>query len=354
MKIIHIVDSLPNYVGGVSDYAYKLSSELKDKHNIDTFFITVKSFSDYDRTLFDTIYNIYQKKDLFETVRKIIDEKFEKEEKVKIVLEYVGYGYQKKGCPIWLLLELKKIKKTFPNLHIITMFHELYAVSKDITSSTFYLSWLQKYITKEIFYLSDEVKTNTLKYRNEMKTWDKSKIIEVLPVFSNIGETENIIPFHQREEVAIIFGTLATRQKVYEQKDILKKWIKVLGIKKIIDIGPGLPDVELGDHKIDIRGKLNSIDIEKIMNKTQFGFLAYGNGALEKSGVFAAYAAQGICPIVLQAYCGQSIYEKKEDYLYDIDHLPINAKDISWSVRQKYLNNASVDNHVNSFLKGLL
>lgn len=351
MKLIHIVDSLPFDIGGVSDYAYKLSYGLKDKYNIDTFFITVKKFDHYDKTHFDKIYNIYNQNNLYEIVSHIIDQYFEKEEQVKIVLEYVGYGYQKRGCPIWLLSELKKLKSRY-SIQLTTMFHELYAVSNNFMTSTFWLSWLQKYIAKQIYLLSDHVFTNTLKYRNELVKWE-TRQIDVLPVFSNIGEVDKVENFQKRQDFVVIFGSINTRQKVYEESEKLEHWIQALGVKKIIDIGPGSPLITIKNCEVEIKGRLESKEIQRIMRMVKFGFVTYGDGALEKSGVFASYIAHGVCSVVLEAYNGESLYIQNIDYLSDYSDLSANFEDITISAKYKYDEFASVNIHIQKYLKAI-
>jgi len=351
VKIIHITDSLPFYVGGVSDYAYQLSSRLKKQYDLETYFITVKNFHDFDKSTFQNIFNIHEKRNLFETVKHIVENNYQTDERINIVLEYVGYGYQKRGCPLWLIRELKKLKKTFTQLQLITMFHELYAISNNIKTSTFWLSWLQKYITKEIFYLSDVVKTNTIKYCKELQQWDSKKEIEVLPVFSNVGEKNNFLKFSKREEAAVIFGSSSSRARVYADKERLENVLYELGIKKIYDIGSGDVLTSLQGYLIKKMGKLGKQEIEQLMSTVKFGFLDYKNMPLEKSGIFAAYAAYAMCPIVFNAYAGESIYEKNVDYVFKDELNKNRFANIAKSVNQKYGLKANLENHVNSFLK---
>jgi len=354
MKIIHIVDSLPFYVGGVSDYAYRLSSKLKNQYNIDSYFITVKDFHNFDRSRFNNIYNIYKKKNLYQTVKQIIDKDFNQDDKITIILEFVGYAYQKRGCPIWLLKELKKLKKSYP-IHLITMFHELYAVSNNIKTSTFWLSWLQKYITKEIFFLSNSVKTNTIKYYKELKEWDNTKDIDTLPVFSNVGESLPKIEFNSRKNSVVIFGSNVSRNNVYKHKDFNQSLLDKFNINTIIDIGSGdivNPNLNVKFIKL---GRLDIEDVEKIMLESKFGLLDYGTMPLEKSGILAAYMVHGVIPIVLSCYDKESLYIENRHYIKA--HTDISSIDfykMSDYIATFYIKNASIKNHAKSYLKDIM
>lgn len=354
MKIIHITDSLPFYVGGVSDYAYKLSSELKDKYGIDSYFITVKKFDNYDKSKFNKIYNIYKRKNLFETVNNIVAEEFNKDDKITVILPFVGYAYQNRGCPLWLLHELRKLKKHY-SIKLITIFHELYAVSNNMKSSVFWLSWLQKYIAKEIFFLSDSTKTNNIKYYNELKEWDNTKKIDLLPVFSNVGESQPTNKFNNRENSIIVFGSKVSRENVYKHKDFNKKLMEHFNIEKIFDIGSGdidFPNIDIEFIKL---GRLDINEIEKIMLNVKFGLIEYRNMPLGKSGIFSSYIAHGVVPIVLSCYNKESLYKPEQHYILKNSILDIEKfSDISKFILKEYLKNASLQNHVSSCVKEIL
>ena len=348
-KIIHITDSIPFHNGGVSDYAYLISKGLKENYKIETFFVTCNSFKDFDTSIFKDITNINKNKNLYETVKNIMKKSFDKNEKINILLEYVPHAYQKRGCPFWLLNELKKIKKNIPNVNLITMFHELYATSSNPKTSTFWLQGVQKFITKSIHILSDSTFTNTLKYKSELKNW-KDKEIQTMSVFSNIGKSDELIPFERRNNYAIVFGSIGKRQKVYDEKEALTKWCKNLNIEKIIDIGSGKPNIEEIPLKIELKGRMESNDIISLIQNIKYGFVNnLKGGSLEKSGIYASYIANNLCSIVLECYENQSIYKENEDYLknsYDDNH---HIETIILNAKSKYDKNASLELHINNF-----
>ncbi|MFZ4728709.1 MAG: glycosyltransferase family 1 protein, partial [Pseudanabaena sp.] len=61
-----------------------------------------------------------------------------------VLLHYVGYGYAKRGCPVWLVDGIQRWKNLYPDRLLVTMFHELHASGTPPWTSSFWLSPLQK------------------------------------------------------------------------------------------------------------------------------------------------------------------------------------------------------------------
>ena len=66
-----------------------------------------------------------------------------------VVLHVSGYGYQKRGVPVWLLEGLRTWRKAEPSCRLFAIFHELFATGR-IWNSSFWLSNAQKYVTRSI------------------------------------------------------------------------------------------------------------------------------------------------------------------------------------------------------------
>lgn len=352
-KIIHITDSIPFHNGGVSDYSYLISKGLKENYKIETFFVTCNSFKDFDTSIFKDVTNINENKNLYETVKNIIKKSFDKNEKINILLEYVPHAYQKRGCPFWLLNELKKIKKNIPNVNLITMFHELYATSSNPRTSTFWLQGVQKFITFSIAKLCDSIFTNTMDYQNKLSNRSKSKVI-LQPVFSNITKNISEKSFDDRKEQIVIFGSYTSRLKVYEKIDELYAICKKLNIKKIIDIGPGEIKTSLNEINHEKKGKLSVVEIASILVESKFGLINYKQMPIEKSGIFAAYISFGIIPITMTKYKNDSLYNDGLQYIFfkNLD-AKINFSEMSSSIVRNYNENANISIHLNNFIKGL-
>jgi len=352
-KIIHITDAIPFHNGGVSDYSYLISKGLKEKFDIETFFVTCNAFTDYDTSVFKNITNIYKEKNLYATVKNIVNDNFRDNEKIDIILEYVPHAYEKRGCPFWLLSELKKIKKNLPNINLLTMFHELYATSSNPKTSTFWLQGVQKYITFSIAKLCDSIFTNTMDYQNKLSHKNKMKIV-LQPVFSNIPKNRSEQSFDNRKEQIVIFGSHPSRLKVYDKLDELNMICKKLNIKKIIDIGPGAIEISFNDIAYEIKGKLSVEEISTLFNESKFGLINYKQMPIEKSGIFAAYISFGVIPITMTKYKNDSLYKDGLQYIYfeSLD-TKVDFSNISSFIIKNYNENANISIHLDNYMKGL-
>ena len=73
-----------------------------------------------------------------------------------------------------------------------------------------------------------------------------------------------------------------------------------MGIQRILDIGPRsfpIPDALAGAPVVP-KGAVPPRAVSELLQHSRFGIVAYPYDVLGKSGVFAAYAAHGIVPIV--------------------------------------------------------
>jgi hypothetical protein len=127
--------------------------------------------------------------------------------------------------------------------------------------------------------------------------------LRTMPVFSNIGEPDRIAPTGERPPNMAVFGQAGLEPKIYgsDQYEQTASIAKTLGITKIIDIGARtspLPD-RLGPVPIVRMGQLSPRCVSQQLTSCQFGLINYDVARLEKSGVFAAYAAHGVIPVCI-------------------------------------------------------
>src|ERR1044071_8356601 len=96
-EIVQIVPYLPPTPSGVGDYAFLLARELRAAHGIDTRFLLADGSWSGERQI-----------DGFalESIANCNASRFEKllrssSTAAPVILHYVGYGYEKRGCPLW-------------------------------------------------------------------------------------------------------------------------------------------------------------------------------------------------------------------------------------------------------------
>jgi hypothetical protein len=180
------------------------------------------------------------------------------------------------------------------------MFHELFAFGPPWRSS-FWLSPAQRRICRQLLWLSDHAVTNTALYGEILRRWRPDVPVTVLPVFSNVGEVDPSPRWCDRENIAVVFGRAGVENSLYGRyRRAIDEAAVKLGIERIVDIGPRLrqPPRSLGRVRVDARGVLSAIEISQILRSARYGFISCWTNRLEKSGVFAAYAAHGVVPVI--------------------------------------------------------
>jgi hypothetical protein len=220
-----------------------------------------------------------------------------------LVLHFSGYGYQKRGVPLWLVQGLRLWNRRASRLPLLTIFHELYATGRPWQSS-FWVSPLQKQIARSILNLSSAAIAPTDWYRKRLSEWRDGRPIEVttMPVFSNVGEPGRCSAPRTRSAAAVVFGLAGVEDRLFGiYRPDLERIIAALSIEKIFDVGPRFSSVPrtLAGVPVISKGVLPRAAVSELLQRTRFGFIAYPLDFIGKSGVFAAYAAHGVVPIVL-------------------------------------------------------
>ncbi len=304
--IIQIVPSLFPAVDGVGDYALILAHQLRQDFDIETHFIV--GDPNWSGSKEVDGFNISQiTKHTNVALISLLDEIGK--DASSVVLQYVGCGYARRGCPLWLVSGLERYKAAYPNKKLVTMFHETYGSGPPYYGadppwiSAFWLSPLQKSIASRLVLLSNHCVTSRENFRDQLHhvSHRKKLPISVAPVFSNVGEAQSLYPLKDRHPILVVFGSRNSRARVYEQfPDALQAACRMLDIEKIYDIG--LP-IEMGITEFDnipvvSVGEKTASEIGKILLSSRAGILNYHPEYLAKSGVYAAYSAYGIIPIV--------------------------------------------------------
>jgi hypothetical protein len=215
-----------------------------------------------------------------------------------VVLQFSGYGFAKRGVPLWLLRALEARRKDIKSLGIY--FHELYALGPP-WSSSFWLSPMQRHIARRLVELSDFWMTNREGSAKWLRRFAGNKPHAVLPVFSNVGESD--APTQPRLPRIVVFGSPGLRQRSYEAAgEKFFAWAKKKSFE-IHDIGTPIEEMRIAKallaNGVVQHGRLEKDEIAKLLGNAQFGLIAYPVGYVSKSGVFAAYCAHGLCPLLI-------------------------------------------------------
>lgn len=296
---ISIVPRLPPSIDGVGDYALNLARQLRNDFNIQTQFVVG-----------DPSWNGAVEIEGF-PVKKIQDRSPEalldalsENLSAPVLLHSVGYGYDRRGCPRWLVKGLQHWRNLYPNLSLVTMFHEISAFGPPWTSA-FWLSSLQKNLVGKLATISNNCITSKQSYADLVNRLSKYLKIEIycLPVFSTIGEPGFLRPLNERSRRLIVFGSRNARLQIYDRCiPSITKICKLLDIQEIVDIGvpTNLRFKEISVIPVREEGILEASKISELMQDAIAGFLDFPPPSyLAKSTVFASYCAHGLIPCMV-------------------------------------------------------
>lgn len=215
-----------------------------------------------------------------------------------LLLHFSGYGFHKRGVPLWLLRRMRELRGRFKAFGVV--FHELFASSPP-WGSAFWLSGCQKHIARELLELSDFWLTNRELSADWLLKRRRAAPHRMLPVFSTVGEPASIDG--ERAPALVVFGSPGVRANVYRWGDgEVFRCAERSGLQ-IHDIGPALHDAalaqRLADARVTVHGRLAAEAVSAALSTASYGAMAYPTDYASKSSVFAAYCAHGLCPILL-------------------------------------------------------
>jgi len=292
---------------GVADYARSLAHTLGAFNGIDTVYLSATG-SDTKGLIEDDLNTVWVRSHKPDCLACMIASLCAESKARAVLLHFSGYGYQKRGAPLWLLKGLRIWRHRTRTVRLLTVFHELYASGR-MWQSSFWLSPVQKGIARHILNLSAGAITPTAIYENRLRHWRRGDVeIKCMPVFSNVGEAEDAIPPSARAAIAVVFGLAGIEDRLFgDYRPRLERIVAAVGIKRVIDIGPRFSPVpsSIGGAPVISMGTLSPVRVSEVLQKVKFGFVAYPLHVIGKSGVFAAYAAHGVVPIVFSDKPGQ-------------------------------------------------
>ena len=208
-----------------------------------------------------------------------------------VLLHYANYGYQSRGCPLWLAEGLDRWHT--PGRRLVTFFHEVWASGPPWRSS-FWLLPVQKRLAARVARLSAALATSLERYQEMLGGG-----AEVMPVFSTVGEPAVVPPLAERARRIVVFGGAGVRRRAWGRfLPDLERAVRSLGAEEICDVGPPV-EVPATAGGVPVRrlGVLPPEGVSALLLGSAAGFLAYPPDFLPKSTIFAAYCAHGVAPV---------------------------------------------------------
>lgn len=286
-KIIHIAPALPPAVNGLGDFCKILADNLEREGFNDNVFMIRQGLEIPTDERIDSFnsQNFY--------------DKLESRHADVLILHYVGYGYNKRGLPFYLVGGLRRYKR-MTGCRLLIFFHELYASSDSLFELAFYTSGMQKLLVKRLSEIADTVFTSCLLYSDLLRKLlgNRARQPVCTGIFSNIPDNLYDSEVPKEKNSIVVFGSLEKRNAVYHHKQF-EALMLALRIKTLYDIGPGLSDCQFPSVKVVVKGTLHAAELASYFNRIRFGALSYPPHLLGKSGIFSAYAAFGVIPFNL-------------------------------------------------------
>lgn len=291
--VTQIVTGLPPKIDGVGDYSFLLAQKLRE-FGVESRFLVGRSPSTSLPASLDGF--------AIDVLGSATAEELEKYLLASgcstVLVQFSGYSYARWGLCWWLVEGLIGWRKLRTDGRLITVFHELYATGP-IWQTSFWTSWPQRRIARRLVAASDRMLTTSEIVADHIREWEPQRPLFVLPVFSNVGELAAPRKLSERAPWAVVFGQPARRQRVYERladmSDVLRDGLQHFGIRRIIDIGPQMPNPDcVSILPVETHGPLNAAQVSAILGNARIGFVDYPLHVFTKSGIVAAYLAHGL------------------------------------------------------------
>ncbi|KYG21669.1 hypothetical protein SE92_16570 [Bradyrhizobium sp. AT1] len=298
LKVVQIVPSLVPGRDGLGDYASKLAMALNDK-GIETTFIVANHLqesgwtSEPSKAGHETACRVQLQNDTASSLVRalsVADAQY-------VLIHMAAYGYDEKGIPVWLVDGLEDYQRR-TKTKIVSIFHELW--QEPVLWKKTVIRWYFQYREiRRLFDISDGFVTNTQRrFEQVLKPWNSAKPGFWMPVISNVGEL-NEFPCKEGG-LGVVFGLSSGKSRIYEALRSRPSILSTLRISKLVEIGSSSSDVPGPLRAITtLAGQLKDEAVSDFLTRAQYGFIHYDSGVLEKSGVFNAYAAHGVCAVNL-------------------------------------------------------
>lgn len=283
-QVLQIVPRLRPSVCGVGDYSVSIAQEMRARHGIGTRFLVGDPAWDHGKEV-----KGFAVERVAARTARALAAAVRRSGCDAVIVQYSGYGFQKRGAPLWLVRGLA----ASGHPQVLSMFHELYATGP-VRSSAFWLSPLMRWIARRLAALSKHVYVS----RAAAARWLGGENITVLPIFSSLGEIERPAPFAERPNRLALFAYQAGAAAWYWER--LKSVIEVLKPERVIALGrsPDVVAAACDDVPVECTGILPAEDVAMHLAACRYGYLSYPPDFLGKSSILAAFAGNALATVL--------------------------------------------------------
>lgn len=299
MQILQLIPRRPPPVCGVAEYALHLARTLRDRHRIQTHFISASPRNSPAIEDMEFQVDFLSRPSITPLQQRLLATP----KTAGLVLQYSGYGFAPRGAPLWLAIALRQLHRQnrLPPLHI--MFHELYSRGSWRTSS--FWNWpLQRWVVKELCAIATTVITNReasavqlAKFRPPGKSGPK-----VLPVVSGFGEPSHLPSYEDRAPSMAYFAWQMSQEQAAFFAPRLKAAMEQTGAAKLVVFRSPLPKAMHPDVPVESHGVLPSAEVSMRLLNCRYAFSDYLPHCLGKSSLYAAYCAHGLATVLHEGH----------------------------------------------------
>ena len=321
-ELIQIVPNLPPRIDGIGDYALQLARRLRDEHQGKISFLVCDPDWRGESAVDGFPARSVSRRSAPAFEQAVREAELGEGDAAPILLHFSPYGYQKRGCPYWLVAGLEALERASPG-RVNTAFHELNISSKRIWSSTFWVPGMQKHLLTRLAKIGGFHYTNTGEHQVKLERWSNRKIPLILN-FATLGERDVEPPFSSRRREIIIFGRADQRRWTYERgAKALIQLRRHLDAERIHDVGapiPGHDCVSIDGCPVVRHGIMDSPQLSELMSSTLASFMYYPIPLLTKSSVHALTCASGALSFV---YDDAPVLRSCKGLITDVDFIPV-------------------------------
>ena len=296
MNLVQVVPGMFPRVDGIGDFSLKLARRFRAQHGIRTTFLVCDPTWSGPAEIDDfPVFSVESRSSLgFQDAMQRCKVGAGVSGDTPVYIQFSPYGYEKRGCPFWLLEALQDFKQEhLGKLHVF--FHELEISKAPPWSSGFWVPGLQRALIVRLAKMAASRYTHTDAYRTRLEGWGSGRVIQTWS-YSSFGEPEIAPPTPRRKDM-IIFGRAWQRLHSYTIGDqALQSLCVRLGVERIIDIGPrieGHDKPTLAGIPVVRCGRVEADEVDRWMATSLGNFTVYPIDLLQKSSVYQVASANG-------------------------------------------------------------
>lgn len=223
-----------------------------------------------------------------------------------ILLEFTPLAYSRVGLSWPLLIQVAGWRLKARRL--VTYFHEL-PFANGPGGKRWLAVQLQRVYCMLLAGLSSHAVVNQPSGLKWLQVLCGARRLSFLPVCSNVGESEHAPAPTERPLQVVVFGSPGKRRHAHDLVAARGGYHRLFGPSvRVVDIGEPLPLPHPLASEVEALGHLPAAVIAAHLLNSRFGFFYAEPDQFSKSGVFAAYCAHGVVPILAHEVTAEPDY----------------------------------------------